>query len=367
MSIDFVFHIGPIKTGSTSIQRFLENEAVANPKLEYKRIRPAHFYGLASPQDREASLEYFERLYQKKISQKKSIRKIVLSHECIYQKPKNIPQLIKTAQPFAKNISCIAYARKQSSHYCSHYSQFLYFNEALQKNIDQSFKDKNLGIHNFTGLETFLISLAITDFKIVRVGDRTEYQDWTRMIHIDQSLRKQGHHLDLGLLPSRAQKPSLIEDFCARSGIKKSKRLSTTRDIYIHSALPDAAVELLYQAYKKGLRTPVKKPEHLSCFQAFRQKEYNNDSLQIHDPELIKQLLNYIDSHYAERNNKLCQHFGLAEDYFLPNEYVDKKNIIEFIKSVDKLRKANPKERIEQKNKILAECARYFMLTGADA
>ena len=197
---------------------------------------------------------------------------MVLSHECMYQVPENIPHLIETAKPFAEKIDFIAYARKQSSHYRSHYSQFLYFDPRIRDAVRQQFENNKLAISNFTGLEAFLSALVISEFSIVKHGRGIEYQDWTRMIQIGQALRSKGHHLDPGVLPRRGQKLSLIEDFCERSGINNLRGSLTTKDVRVHEALPDIAVEMLYQAFQGGLEIPVKKPEHLTCYKVFRKK-----------------------------------------------------------------------------------------------
>ena len=341
-------------------------EECESPALGYKRIPPQRFFELSSPDKREESFLYFQNLYRRKIKRKKSIQTIVLSHECMYQAPENIPCLIETAKPFAKKIDFIAYARKQSSHYCSHYSQFLYFDSRLQSAVRQQFENNKLAISNFTGLEAFLSALVISEFSIVKYGRRAEYQDWTRMIQIDQALRSKGHNLNLGVLPRRDQKLSLIEDFCTRSGINDLKGLSPAKDVRVHEALPEIAVELLYQAFQGGLQIPVKKPEHLSCCRVFRKKEFRNDLLKIHDTRLINHLMNYIDCHYADGNDKLCDHFDIPRAYFKPEKLIDRKSALQYIKDVDKRRKENANERIQLKNQILCECARYFMLSESE-
>ena len=361
---NFIFHIGPIKTGSTSIQSFLEQQQSASPVLAYKRIPPRWFFGLAASETRKDSFQYFRNLYQRKLRSKKRISTLVLSHECMYQRPECIPFLIDTIDKIANKTCFIAYIRRQSRHYCSHFSQFLYFDLGMQRKIEKCFTENSLLIENYTGLEAFLISLVISDFNVVKRGKSAEYQDWTRMIEIDQSLRAKACHLDLGLIPSRQHDVNLIEDFCKRTGINNFLELSAIRDVRIHGSLPDVAVELLYQAYREGFKISAKKPEHLSCYKAFRRQEFRNNSLKIHDPDLIEELLDYIDNHYVEANNQVCRYFGLSNEYFTPKRYVDKKSASRVIKNIDQNRRNNHSERIQLKNKILCECARYFTINS---
>ena len=358
----FVFHIGPIKTGSTSIQSFLEKEDKINPNIEYKRINPDHFFDLTNRINSEKAKQYFNHLFKAK-TQRGSGKSCIFSHECMYQRPENISRLTELARDISDDVSVIGYVRQQSRHYRSHYSQFLYFSQEIQAKVSEAFKQNQLNQDLFTGLEAFLAALCLSDFAIVKHNHRDEYQNWRRMIQISDKLLSSETRLLLGVVPRESYRFSLIEDFCKKAGISRTQQKDQETDIHTHKALPDAAVEILNQAARSGLNFPSKKPEHLKCFEAFRSKQHHNSDLKIHDAKLIKNLSNYIDSYYLNDNQEVCDKFNLPINYFQPSEKITKQETINLIIEANTLRSKNPTERIHLSKQLIKETVRYFLLS----
>ena len=358
----FVFHIGPIKTGSTSIQSFLEKEDKLNPDIEYKRINPDHFFNLTNRIHSEKAKQYFKHLFGTK-TQRGAGKSCIFSHECMYQRPENISRLTELARDISDDVSVIGYVRQQSSHYRSHYSQFLYFSKEIQDKVSETFKQNHLNQDLFTGLEAFLAALCLSDFAIVKHNHRDEYQNWRRMIQISDKLIPSKTELLLGVVPRENYKFSLIEDFCQKAGIIRTQLKGQETDIHTHKALPDAAVEILNQAVRSGLNFPSKKPEHLKCFEAFRSQQHHNSDLKLHDAKLIESLSNYIDSYYLNGNQELCRKFNLPISYFQPSETTTKQEIVNSIIEANTLRSKKPMERIHLSKQLIKETVRYFLLS----
>ena len=358
----FVFHIGPIKTGSTSIQSFLEKEAKINPNIEYKRISPNHFFDLTNKNNSEKAKQYFKHLFKTKAKHGGG-KSCIFSHECMYQRPENISRLAELAHDISDQVSVIGYVRQQSRHYRSHYSQFHYFNQEIQAKVSETFKQNQLNQDLFTGLEAFLAALCLSDFAIVKHKHRDEYQNWRRMIQISDKLISSETELLLGVVPRENYKFSLIEDFCKKAGISRTQEKDQETDIHTHKALPDAAVEILNQAARSGLNFPSKKPEHLKCFETFRSKQHHNSGLKLHDAKLIESLSNYIDSYYLNGNQELCRKFNLPISYFQPSETITKQEIVNSIIEANTLRSKNPTERIHLSKQLIKETVRYFLLS----
>ena len=358
----FVFHIGPIKTGSTSIQSFLEKEDKINPNIEYKRINPDHFFDLTNRINSEKAKQYFNHLFKAK-TQRGSGKSCIFSHECMYQRPENISRLTELARDISDDVSVIGYVRQQSRHYRSHYSQFLYFSKEIQDKVSEIFKQNHLNQDLFTGLEAFLAALCLSDFAIVKHNHRDEYQNWRRMIQISDKLIPSNTELLLGVVPRENYKFSLIEDFCQKAGISRTQQKDQETDIHTHKALPDAAVEILNQAARSGLHFPSKKPEHLKCFEAFRSKKHHNSDLKLHDTKLIESISNYIDSYYLNDNEKVCRKFNLPINYFQPPEKTTKQETVNLIIEANTLRSKNPTERIHLSKQLIKETVRYFLLS----
>ena len=345
----FVFHIGPIKTGSTSIQSFLEKEDKINPNIEYKRINPDHFFNLTNKINSRKAKQYFDHLFKAK-TQRGGGKSCIFSHECMYQRPENISRLTELARDISDDVSVIGYVRQQSRHYRSHYSQFLYFSQEVQANVSETFKQNHLNQDLFTGLEAFLAALCLSDFAIVKHNHRDEYQNWRRMIQISDKLISSKTKLLLGVVPRESYKFSLIEDFCQKARISRTQQKDQETDIHTHKALPDAAVEILNLAARSGLNFPSKKPEHLKCFEAFRSKQHHNSDLKIHDTKFIESLSNYIDSYYLNDNQEVCRKFNLPINYFQPSEKATKQDTTNLIIETNTLRSKNPTERIYLSN-----------------
>ena len=358
----FIFHIGPIKTGSTSIQNFLEKEDKINPSIEYKRINPDHFFDLTNKNNSEKAKQYFKHLFKTK-TQHRGEKSCIFSHECMYQRPENISRLTELARDISDDVSVIGYVRQQSRHYRSHYSQFLYFSQEVQANVSETFKQNHLNQDLFTGLEAFLAALCLSDFAIVKHNHRDEYQNWRRMIQISDKLISSKTKLLLGVVPRESYKFSLIEDFCQKARISRTQQKDQETDIHTHKALPDAAVEILNLAARSGLNFPSKKPEHLKCFEAFRSKQHHNSDLKIHDTKFIESLSNYIDSYYLNDNQEVCRKFNLPINYFQPSEKATKQDTTNLIIETNTLRSKNPTERIYLSKQLVKETVRYFLLS----
>ena len=357
-----VFHIGPIKTGSTSIQDFLEREDKINPYIEYKRINPDHFFNLSNKSHSGEAKRYFKHLFSTK-TQYEPGKICIFSHECMYQRPENISRLVKIAGELSDDLYVVGYLRQQSKHYRSHYSQFLYFSETVQAKVKETFKQNHLNQDLFTGLESFLAALCLSDFAIVKPSHRDEYQNWRRMIQISDKLKPSKAELLLGIVPKEGYRFSLIEDFCKKAGIVRIQQEGQEKDIHAHKALPDAAVEILNQAVKSGLHFPSKKPEHLKCFEAFRSKKYHNSDLILHDKKLIESLSNYIDLHYLNDNQEVCSKFNLPPRYFEPSAKITKEEIMNLIIETNTLRSNNPTKRLYLSKQLIKEAVRYFLLS----
>ena len=362
----FVFHIGPIKTGSTSIQSFLEQEAKNNSLIEYKRIKPDHFFSLRAKGKSQSATEHFKRLFERKIStdQNNQNKTCIFSHECMYQRPENIARLIEIATEFSEDISVICYLRQQSKHYRSHFSQFLYFDQPLVSKIEEVFTNNGLNLELFTGLESFFIALCLSNFKIVQPSGpgQTEYQNWQRIIKISDKCQPFGVHFIAGLIPQQPQHGSLIQDFCNKAKIKRNNSEAPTNDIHIHTALPDPAVEILHQAIKNNLNLPSKKPEHLPCFKAFRSKKFHNNKFHLHDQNLLKHLSDFIDTHYLPSNKTVCQRFNLSPNYFTPSTRRSGEEIEAIIQDTHQQRLNHPLQRLQLTRELLTESLRYLML-----
>jgi hypothetical protein len=214
----------------------------------------------------------------------------------------------------------------------------------------------------FTGLEAFLIALTLSDFAIIRSNQALEYQNWKRMISIDERLKKHNINLSVGLVPNSSHQFSLIDDFCQKAGISRRADLHRISDIHAHTALPDAAVEFLHQARMHGLTIHAKKPEHLDCFRSFRQPNFQNKSLALHNARLINNLSTYIDCYYMQANREVCNHFNLPIDYFTPKQDIHKEEIVAYIQEEQGKRKHNPIKRLQLQHKLLSEVARYFTI-----
>jgi hypothetical protein len=359
----FVFHIGPIKTGSTSIQAFLEAEDEINPTIEYKRIKPDYFFNLGQDVSSQQSIEHFRVLFRRKTRKSTSPKTCIFSHECMYQQSSSIPPLLEAAFSFSDDLRVVAYVRPQSRHYRSHFSQFLYFDGQLHGRVKVVFAQNGLTLELFTGLEAFLVALALSDFAIVRSNQELEYQNWKRMISIDEKLSSYNVKLAVGLVPNSRHRYSLIDDFCQKAGILRYTDLQDVSDIHVHAALPDAAVEFLHQAKMHGLTIHARKPEHLSCFRNFRQSNFQNKDLNIHDSRLIDNLSNYIDRCYMQANQEVCDHFGLPIDYFTPSREIRKEEIVACIQQEQCDRENSPIKRIRLQSRLLSEVARYFTIS----
>jgi len=323
---DLIIHVGPAKCGSTSIQDFFLNHK--NPciqKVIFRIVDERKISALNRAEPTMSAQEYIIRIFKKKAGK---CDVLILSNEFLFQCPHAIKSISGIAFDFVSRICIVGYSRRQSDFLISAYSQWLFRIPHKVKEALAVLDELNLDPFLFTGLERQLIEYVVNDFKNAESVFNYDIYNWYKSYQtISDLINHPDATIKCGILPRKGFDVSLIEDFCRKSNLELHKKAEKKGDKIANVRFNDDLIEAVNAALAFGIEMPG--PHE--CNDEIERISAKMNTDRTKDSKFLSKLKAYIDACFSESNQKLCRTFSLREDYFRPNERVDKPGILDAI------------------------------------
>lgn len=331
-----IIHVGPGKCGSSSVQGFFLNTKMpCVQKTNFILLTPSDVLALDGESAHKLECELF---FNSLLDQLLGYDVLILSHEMLFMHVDAINCICGMAQKLVSSIVVIGYSRPQSEFIISAYSQWLFRSQERVREVANVLMLHNLDPILFTGVERQMIASIITDFYSARQLSGHMTLDWFGSYEaIDQRLDNNLVSITVGQLPSSNSNTSLIQDFCDRTYLTLSNKYMLVSERIANTAFSPEVVEAINNATLFNLEGPgphEKNDEIAKLSSVVGFKPTNNSSF-------VKNMKSYIDTYYLESNFKLSNKYSLDNDYYYPDTYIDKAQIMETIICQAKLRASN--------------------------
>ena len=342
-----IVHVGPPKCGSSSIQNFLEKEPceenVCYIKISSKKVDSFILSDFKSNQ----FSEFIER-----VNHELNNKKVIISQEYLFGNTTCIEAICNAVN--TKDIKLIGYSRRQSSYLISAFSQWEFRSHSSYKFHTAVLNNHSINPLFFTGLEGFLISVILSDFKSSLSDPRYRIYDWNSSYQqLEQSVPDYG--VVVNCLPSKSYSYNLIQDFCTQSNlsIKVKKRiLSRKKDnIKFDSTL----TESIHCALTNDLEIPDEHSYNYKLNSLSKKLGMSNYP----QGKFLQHLSDYIDTHFFSSNRTFCRRYSIPIEEFQPSQKISKKQIHNIIFKELIRRQKNPEELLSYYKKLLGKWGQF--------
>lgn len=344
-----VIHVGPPKCGSSSIQSFLKKKPF-NEKVKFRRITIKIINSFSdSGNGQDKIYKSFIRCLQKDLSRNETV---IISHEYLFGQTDVIKDICNLTQ--ADEIKIIGYSRKPSDFLISAYSQWDFRNRESHDFYSNFLKDTINPVF-FTGLESFIASIILSDFKSGLKDSRFKVYDWYFYYNeIKEAIPDS--KIFVNCLPARTFKYNIISDFCDKAGLTVKKRKQSHFNQKSNIKFDTTLTESIYNSLPLKLNVPNGR-FHNFFLEDLSVKLGRNS---MHDNNFVTRLANYIDTVFWESNKKLCNTYGISDKEYEPGEIISKEEIIEIINQEYEIRKKSPEELLQYYKNLSGKWAHFY-------
>ncbi len=340
-----ILHIGAPKCGSSSIQAFFE---------AHKQACREHIHYWSPSQ---SSIDQWETEGQIHTSNFPATDNDVLlcSHEHFFRRPTALRvyyDAIQNNQQIEEtNIVC--YVRRQADFLSSAYGQWGFRGEWMPIKAQQAATTLGYDATFFKGAESHLLAFIATDPEDIREGKIYAAFHWKRMLDaIGSRFEAREATLKIGLLPNKDYHFNLIEDFCTKAGLHILPAYEAKTAIRSNTRFDNDLIEGMNNALRLGYKTPNTLEGNDLLIQLSQQL-----AARATDTKFEEQLKQYIDSWYWEDNQAFCEQYKLDVNYFKPERFWTRSEILEVIRQEVEGRTARPELIIEEYRQISAKLA----------
>ncbi|MEN8250742.1 MAG: hypothetical protein ABFS32_17545, partial [Bacteroidota bacterium] len=156
-----IFHIGPPKCGSSSIQAFFMEKSPCKEKVKFIYLNSSiigHFNkGNLNPEN-DTKFNHFIKKLEKALNRYDAV---ILSNEFFFECHTSIRNISKFSS--SKTIKIVGYSRKQSDFLLSSFSQWEFRELRTKDSILMVLKQHGINAAIFWGAEAFLIAAILSD------------------------------------------------------------------------------------------------------------------------------------------------------------------------------------------------------------
>ncbi|NWK95550.1 hypothetical protein DM806_07680 [Sphingobium lactosutens] len=351
-----IFHIGPGKCGSSSIQHGLSALVDAGNPLSYRMVDPHLVRALEEPDDHAARTKFSALLDH-------DLRRhavAVYSHEMFFQRPAGIAAMVRLAAERADDIAVIGYSRRPSAFLQSAFCQWIFRSpDRAQENWDAALL-RGLDPSLFSGLERHFIAAIATDFHSARQLSGRLILKWAPVYDdIEARIRPLGARLSVGTLPTAERPFSLMEDFLKRSAIALPPDMAGRRAS--NRQFDMDLIEAVHMAVlAEGFAPPPHRDnDHLERASALLGKAESRDQ------PLLAMLKACVDTLLWPQNRAFAARYGMAEDAFAPHRPVAAKQCWDAVAEAQRERATNSAPLLADRDRMLARLGRLlYQLQG---
>lgn len=327
MATKVVFHIGPGKCGSSTIQGFFHDiRRPGSPKSAFREIHP----DIIKQLHQGIEISAFRPLEKELTKLIKRHELVILSHEVFFQCPQALVKLCAFVSQFPTEIQIIGYSRKQSQWLNSAFSQWIFRSQERLLENEQILLEHQLRPTAFTALEQHAIAAVLSDFKSARQLSNVSLLNWHEGYNHMQSLVAPFNaSLKVGVVPTAAFPFNLIQDFCKKAGLTIKEKYLPATTIRSNSRFHPQLVEAISVGVKSGMISYHPHQQNDALFKLSKQlpKEHPNNAA------FMSVIEAYIDGYFATTNQQLTTDFGLPDHYFAPAQEINKASAIAHIKT----------------------------------
>lgn len=348
-----IFHVGPPKCGSTSIQDFFKiNKKPCKQRVKFimlpvQLIKDLNF-------DEPIGTQNFIKLFNESIKENDVI---ILSHEILFVLPKVVDKICMLVSKKVSEITVIGFLRRSSDQIVSLFHQSLFHNKEHQKIIDDLMLKNSINPNYFFGFEKILIgtilslhskkSLNYLNHILLDVNSNPINKSMklelpfiknseTYYNTLKKTINKYNGNVIVGVLPSKKSKKTLIQDFCDIAGLKikpEYKKIDLISNPQYNSHL----IESVNNSLVKNFETIdfINTIGFANSISEIMDNELNLNSSILYD---IKQ---YVDFLFYQSNVRLCKTYNLDVTYFSVDKSYAHEEIISIIKKERDTRKEN--------------------------
>lgn len=303
-----IFHVGPGKCGSSSIQAGLAAMKATDAPFHYRHVNPAMVRALASSDG--AAVQDFVALLRRDARQSPCL---IYSHEVCFKYPAALGVMAATAAQWADDIRVIGYSRKPSSFLQSAFCQWLYRVPERAREIADAVVARGLVPSLFSGLERHFMAAIATDFRSARQLTGEILFDWESGYRaIADYVEPAGARLSVGTLPTAAHPFSLLADFLDRCGLA----VALTPDFLqrrANSQLDLDLVEAVHMAVLQGAIQPTSRDN--GWFGAVTPHMEKAGAAM---SPLLSSLKNCVDTLWWPSNQAFAERYGIAAGALQP-------------------------------------------------
>lgn len=351
-----VFHVGPGKCGSSTIQRSLAlaGEDItksswsssimkrARREFTYHHIDAAKIYPLNKAAYDTTALAPFESLFSAIATDV-----AVFSHEVLFQMPRAVGRLVELATNMGHTTTILGYSRRQDDFIRSSFCQWLFRDKVRLQETWDVVNTAGLDPHLFSALERHIVAAVLTDFETARVLHGDKIFNWNQHYGIlEKSTKPFGTSFSVGYLPSARNPFSLSEDAFSRCGITIQPTLeqNKTNEQFSLYVIEAVAATCLSSEFEFDAHTENEMLAEMS--KAFTAKTPAK--------EIIKDLNAYILGAFFSDNKEFCTRFSLDPSYFEPPYEIDRSTALKKIEEEQTRRRNFPSEQMVERERVLA-------------
>lgn len=321
-----VLHLGPEKCGSTSIQSAIATDGPLADVVLAPTLDPYAVIALEQDPVDPSILSAFRALIETNLAQLRG-RTLVLSHEMSFKSLPILRQLAGLATEYSRNVSAVAYLRRQSDFIVSGFGQWHFRCPERLSEAVEVLKANDLDPDVFWAIERHLIASILGGWRLARQPSGHLYLNWAQSIpERAELLNTFGITLSVGALPSKGSHDKLIPDFLQRIGLDPglAKDVPPLRNPSFH---PDL-VESVAAAIVAGHSLPG--PHDANDFYASMSKAASKTS---EKPMFFNDLRNFIDTAFHEANRQLAHALSAPELAFTPQTSTSRARILSVIQA----------------------------------
>ena len=324
-----IIHLGPPKCGSSSIQQFFQeykNPCIQNTKFIRLNTQTTNMLNQEDVMENNG----FVRRLHKNID---LFDCLIVSHESLFHNPVAIKNICKFAASKVAKIIIIGYSRRASSFLISAYNQWWFRSPRLVNEYENIMLDFEIKPLHFLGAERLLIVYILNDF-VIRTPP---IMNWNSSYDaIEKLVSPYNAKISAGILPNKNSLVSLVQDFCNRADLTLKNKYKTV-ELKSNPTFNTHVTESITNAVEIGLNIPNPHSEN-DFFHDFS-KMFNSELY--HDNKFFLTLQEYIDSYFYESNLDYCNKYNLDKNYFEISKKYQKNEILDIIKSEERMRIAD--------------------------